>query len=161
MGSEKKEHRLKKLALIAILLIIVSCFGPIRSGRHIPDGPVSYQTILGGSHSLVDTSLVELITNEDDWENTWLLACGGIEPLPARPEVDFGHQYVIAAYMGKRFSSGYKIEISSILKQGNDLLVTVKRYETAGMLPVVTTPFSLVRIPRGSYKLKVIEESVR
>jgi hypothetical protein len=151
---------MKKLFFL-ILIIALACAGPFRRGGALRDGPVPFQTILAGSHSLADTAFVELVTNKREWENIWLIAKGLVDPLPTRPTVDFSRQYVIAAFMGQRESSGYRIEVTSIEKAGRILNVYIKRYETPGMLTVITNPFTLVRLPKGSYRLKIIEQIVR
>jgi hypothetical protein len=151
---------LRKLIFL-ILVIGFACAGPFRRGGALRDGPVPYQTILAGSHSLADTAFVELITDEREWEHIWLIAKGQVDPLPSKPTVDFKRQYVIAAFMGQRSSSGYRIEVTLVEKEGKILNVYIKRYETPGMLAVMTKPFTLVRIPRGDYRLEVIEEIVR
>ncbi len=151
---------MRKLIFL-ILIIGLACAGPFRRGGVLRDGPVPFQTILAGSHSLADTAFIELITNEREWEHIWLVAKGLVDPLPSRPTVDFKRQYVIAAFMGQRRSSGYRIEVTSIEKEGKILNVYIKRYETPGMLTVVTNPFTLVRIPKGDYRLEVIEEIVK
>ncbi len=151
---------MRKLVFL-ILIIGLACAGPFRRSGALRDGPVPFQTILAGSHSLADTAFVELIKNEREWEHIWLIAKGLVDPLPSRPTVDFKRQYVIAAFMGQRRSSGYRIEVTSIEKEGKILNVYIKRYETPGMLTVVTNPFTLVRIPKGDYRLEVIEEIVR
>jgi hypothetical protein len=147
-------------AAILILILGLGCTTPFYGGRTLKDGPVPFQTILAGSHSLADSAYIQLITSDRDWERVWLTARGRIDPLPARPTVDFNRNYVIAVFMGPRPSSGYYIEINSIEKQGSLLNVNVTRYETAGMLTVVTSPFTLVRVPRGDYRLNVIEETI-
>ena len=146
--------------ILAISLLLFAACGAGRRGS-IPDGPVTFQVILAGPYSQAEEHSIKLITNEKDWEATWLVAKGNEEPLPNRPTVDFGREYVIAAFMGTRPSSGFKIEIMSVNKKGDALKVHVKKYETPGMLPVVTHPFSLVRVPKGKYKLEVSEESVQ
>ncbi|HBC47129.1 MAG TPA: hypothetical protein DEO84_10560 [candidate division Zixibacteria bacterium] len=147
---------------ICLVLSILTIFACSATGRKtIPDGPVAYTVILSGSHSSADKYEVKLVTTKKDWENTWQIAKGGEEPLPGIPSVDFSHQNVIAVFMGQRSSSGYKIEISSIEKKGAVLRVHVKKYETPGMLTVMTNPFTLVRVPRGKYELEVIEETVQ
>ncbi len=151
---------MKKLGIILILLAL-SCGGATRGSRSIPDGPVAYQVILAGPYSQAKDYSVQLITNDSEWENTWLMARGKEEPLPELPTVNFKRQNVIAAFMGERRSSGYKIEITSIIKQGPKLIVHVKKYETPGMLPVITNPFVLVRVPSGNYRLEVVEETVQ
>jgi hypothetical protein len=151
---------MKKLAVVFILLAL-SCGGVGKGGRSIADGPVTYQVILAGSYSQGKNYSVQLITNQAEWENAWLMARGKEEPLPEIPTVDFKNQNVIAAFMGERTNSEYKIEITSIVKQGAKLLVHVKKYETPGMLPVITNPFVLVRVPKGNYRLEVQEETVQ
>ncbi len=150
---------MKKIILI-LLLIMLACAGPLRRGGRLADGPVPFQTILAGSHSLADTSAIVLVKNESDWDKVWIQAKGRIDPLPARPTVDFSRQYVIAAFMGERPSSGFRIEISAIEKRGKILDVYIKKYETPGMLTVVTNPFYLARLPRADYELNVLEETV-
>jgi hypothetical protein len=148
---------MKKLIPV-ILVVTLACAGALRRGGRLTDGPVAYQTILAGSHSLADTSTVVLVKKESDWEKVWIQAKGRIDPLPDRPTVDFTQQYVIAAFMGERPSSGFRIEVTAIEKRGKTLDVYVKKYETPGMLTVMTSPFYLARLPRGDYELNIIEE---
>jgi hypothetical protein len=150
----------KRVITISLLLLIAFGCGGSARGRK-SDGPVPFTVILSGAYSKCDSFQVDLIQNEDNWKNTWLLAKGNEEPLPTIPTVDFRKENVIAAFMGTRNSSGYKIEITDLVKKGNILKVSIKKYETPGMLPVITRPFTLVRIPKGDYKLEVKEESVQ
>jgi hypothetical protein len=150
-----------KRILISVLILGLGCTTPFYGGRTLKDGPVQFQTILTGSHSLADTAYVQLITSDRDWERAWLTARGRVDPLPARPTVDFNRHFVIAAFMGRRPSSGFHIEITSLEKQGAVLNVNVTNYETPGMLTVVTSPFTLIRVPRGDYRLNVNEETVQ
>ncbi|MEE9555178.1 MAG: protease complex subunit PrcB family protein [candidate division Zixibacteria bacterium] len=151
---------MKKYLFIAVLLSI-ACAGPFRGSRVGGDGPVQFQTILSGAYSLADTFSIQLIKSEDKWEDVWLIAKGRINPLPDKPTVDFDRQYVIAAFLGERSSSGYRIEIESLELAGRTLNVYVTKYETPGMLTVITSPFFLARVPKGSYKLEVISKIVR
>jgi len=153
---------MRKVSVIITLLTLgATCSTAGRGGRSLGDGPVEFSVILSGSHSQEKDYKVELITNKRQWEHVWQVAKGNEDPLPSQPTVDFGRQYVIAAFMGERPSSGYQIEITSIEKRGRTLQVLVKKYETPGMLTVMTHPFTLVRVPKGYYKLEVTEETVR
>jgi hypothetical protein len=147
--------------ILLVVMVILACAGPFRRGYFKGDGPLPIQTILAGSYSLADTFSVALITNDRQWEQTWLVAKGRVDPLPEKPTVDFDRQYVIAAFMGQRPSSGYRIEISSVVKQGGTLKVYVTNYETPGMLTVITSPFYLARIPRGNYRIEVLKSVVQ
>ncbi len=141
--------------VLPILLLAVACAGPFRHGRG-GDGPLPFQTILAGTYSLADTFSVQLVKSEDDWEETWLIAKGRLDPLPDKPTVDFHRHYVLAAFLGERPSSGYRIEIDSLEQVGRTLNVHVIKYETPGMLTVITSPFFLARIPKGNYRLEII-----
>ena len=150
---------LSSLSLGAIILCSCSC--SLTGRGSLSDGPVSYTTILAGAHSAAESYSVKLIKNENEWEQAWLETAGNIDPLPARPSINFDREFVIAAFMGERPSSGFKIEITKIIKKSNKLNVHITRFETPGMLPVVTHPFCLVRLPRGDYQLELIEEMAR
>jgi hypothetical protein len=64
--------------------------------------------------------------------------------------------------MGKKGAAGHRTEITSITKKGEKLTVVVKNHRSQeGMiLPVVTSPYHLVTIPKGKYKLNVRYEQV-
>jgi len=150
---------MRKFAILLILALL-ACGGPFRRGGG-GEGQIPFQTILSGTYSLADSFSVELIKNDKDWEDAWLIAKGRINPLPDKPTVDFSRQYVIAAFMGKRPSSGYRIEITDLVKTGRMLKVFVTKYETPGMLTVITSPFYLIRIPKGDYKLDIVSKEVQ
>jgi hypothetical protein len=149
------------ITIIALGFVFMVASGSGRRGGSPEGSPVEFQVILSGPYSNADTYSVELVTSEKEWDRVWRTAKGREEPLPERPSVNFGRSYVVAAFMGERNSSGYKIEIDKIVKKGRTLRVHVKKYETPGMLTVMTQPFTLVRVPKGSYKLEVIEETVQ
>jgi len=151
----------KLISIIALGMVFMVCGAFGRRDGTAQGGYVDFQVILSGPYSGADTFSVQLVTSESEWENIWRIAKGREEPLPERPTVNFGSSYVIAAFMGERNSSGYKIEIDKIAKKGRTLQVHIKKYETPGMLTVMTQPFTLVRIPKGNYKLEVIEETVQ
>ncbi len=151
-----------RLALSFLLMFaMASCAGQVSQvGRG--DGPVDFRTILSGTSSAAETAAVFLVENNDQWRKTWRLATGKIEPAPDLPEVDFKANVVIAAFMGQKSSSGHRIEIARIIKSGRSLKVfIIHRSSTQGMLlPVLTSPFHLVSIPKGKYKLDVKIEKV-
>jgi hypothetical protein len=150
----------KKIITISLLLLLaIGCSGPAKGKKS--DGPVQFSVILSGAHSGCDSAYVDLIQSEDSWRKTWQMTRGIEDPLPEIPTVDFRKENVIAAFMGTRNSSGYRIEITDLVQKGKVLKVSIKKYETSGMLPVVTHPFTFIRIPRGDYKLEVSEKSVQ
>ena len=143
------------------LMITLACGSILHGNNRLADGPVRFNVVLSGAHSSVENGKVSLIKDESDWRQIWILARGNEDPLPDMPEIDFRSEYVIAAFMGQRSSAGYKIEITDIEKKGKILKVNISNYETPGMLPVVTRPYTLVRIPKGDYRLEVKTKSIQ
>jgi hypothetical protein len=69
---------------------------------------------------------------------------------PPLPQVDFSSEMVILAHAGEKPTRGYCIAVEAATGNRRDATVTVV---TSGpppgsLLPVVTQPFDLVRLPR-------------
>lgn len=148
------------VAIIAIISIAAGCSGVAK--KHSPDGPVVFRTIISGQYSQADTAAVYLIDNNEQWKKIWNLAMGKQDPLPHAVELDFKNNMALAVFMGKKGAAGHRIEITNITKKGEKLTVLVKNHHSAeGMiLPVVTSPYHLVTIPKGKYKLNIRHEQV-
>jgi hypothetical protein len=148
------------VTIIAIISIAIGCSGVGR--KRSPDGPVPFRTIISGQYSQADTAAVYLIDNNEQWQKIWDLAMGNQDPLPRAVELDFKNNVALAVFMGKKSSAGHRVEISKITKKGEKLTVLVKNHHSSGgmVLPVVTSPYQLITIPRGKYKLDIRYEQV-
>jgi hypothetical protein len=142
------------------IILILGCSKMATKG--MPNGRIKFQTVLAAQHSLADTAGVFLCDNGGQWQKIWQLAMGQQDPMPETPKIDFGQNQVLAVFMGKKNSSGHRTEIVSITKKGKKLIVGVKNHHTAGgmLLPVVTSPFHIVTIPKGEFKLEMRYEQV-
>lgn len=92
--------------------------------------------------------MVELITNENDWQRAWGTVGGGGRP---RPEINFNVRAVIVVYQGQKSSGGYSIEIAEIRRDGTVLATKVNERRPAFgdvTTQVITSPFVVVSIPR-------------
>jgi hypothetical protein len=150
----------RTVAVIAVILSITACSSVSR--KHQADGPVAFRTIISGQYSQAETAAVYLIDNNEQWKKIWNLAMGKQDPLPNIVELDFKNNVALAVFMGKKGAAGHRTEITSIVKKGDKLTVVVKNHHSQeGMiLPVVTSPYHLVTIPKGKYKLNVRYEQV-
>jgi hypothetical protein len=77
---------------------------------------------------------------------------------------------IIAVFSGRKSSAGHDIKISEVIRNKSeqptfDGLLTVKitRHISAGgmMLPVLTSPFHIVEIPKGKYEFKYLYEDAK
>lgn len=148
------------VAIIAVISIAAGCSGVNK--KHSLDGPVPFRTIISGQYSQADTAAVYLIDNNNQWLKIWDLAMGKQDPLPHAVELDFKANMALGVFMGKKGAAGHRIEVSNITKKGEKLTVLIKNHHSAeGMvLPVVTSPYQLITIPRGKYKLDIRYEQV-
>jgi uncharacterized protein (DUF885 family) len=91
--------------------------------------------------------MVELITNESDWQRAWSVVGGG-RPLP---DVNFSSRAVVVVYQGRKPTGGYSIELAEIRRDGTVLAVEVRERRPAFgdvTTQVITSPFVVVSIPR-------------
>jgi hypothetical protein len=151
----------RTVAVIAVILTITACSAIGK--KHQANGPVNFRTIISGQYSQADTAAVYLIDNNNQWQKIWELAMGKQDPLPHAVELDFKNNMALAVFMGKKGAAGHRTEIASITQKGDKLTVVVKNHHSQeGMiLPVVTSPYHLVTIPKGKYKLNVRYEQVK
>lgn len=147
---------MKSLTIFLVgLLLIAGCSGAAK--KKAKSGPVDYKMIAEGQHSQADTASVYIIDNASQWAEAWGIAYANIDPMPEPPKIDFEKSMVLAAFMGQKNSGGYKIDISGVQLKNDTLDVTVTNHTRAGgtMLPVLTSPFQFVEVPKGDYKLHV------
>lgn len=148
------------VAIIAVISIAVGCSGVNK--KHSSDGPLPFRTIISGQYSQADTAAVYLIDNNEQWQKIWNLAMGKQDPLPHAVELDFKNNMALAVFMGKKGAAGHRVEITNMIKKGEKLTVLVKNHHSSGgmVLPVITSPYQLVTIPKGKYKLDIRYEQV-
>lgn len=144
-------------AIIITILTLSLAISCLAFSKKPKSGPVEFVPVQIGQHSSIDTSAVFLIDDIENWEKIWQLAQGSIEPTPIIPEIDFSKNTVIAIFMGRKNSAGYSVEISQIIKDGKNLNVKAINHISGGgmMLPVLTTPYQIVKIPEGDFNLHV------
>jgi hypothetical protein len=85
----------------------------------------------------------------DEWTRLWNQHAGE----RTRPNVDFSREVVVAVFMGTRPTAGFSIEIVRVREEGPALVVTYKETRPAPdalTAQVLTSPFHIVAVPRGS-----------
>jgi hypothetical protein len=104
----------KGIILVGLSLLIVgSAVIPIIFFSGIKS--IRYESISKGSWSGIDEEVYYIITTQEEWEDLWERTFSGSSPTPPVPSINFQEKTVIAVYMGVCSSSGYSIEIESIV----------------------------------------------
>jgi PrcB C-terminal len=98
-----------------------------------------------------------------EWDSVWqVLNRNRVEPpaLPA-PAVDFAHEMVLLAGLGRQASSGWNIRIDSVVMRRDTLRAIIHSLAPqcmAGM--VITYPWDAVRVPRSDAVVQFVKRPI-
>jgi hypothetical protein len=115
-------------------------------------GQVRFTTIASGSQSGIEEPRQVVIRTAAEWKQLWDSHAPG-DPLPP---VDFSTATVIGVFAGFRSTGGHKVEITTIAREGEQLVVTWQESRPprdAIVTQVLTFPFHLVTIPKHTGKI--------
>jgi hypothetical protein len=93
-----------------------------------------------------------VIKDPESWAQLWAEHQSPRGTPSAPPAIDFENQMIVGIFLGDRGSSGYAVEILSILVQDNESIITYKETKPdmsggMGFLAVMTQPYHLKAIP--------------
>lgn len=100
-----------------------------------------------------------VIEDRDTWERFWTMHKSGVFPMPPLPEIDFDREMVLVTTMGYYSTMGPHTTIDGVDFDPTTgrMTVRVTDHRTPGLLPTVSNPFHIVRIPRLPYTSIVFE----
>ena len=104
-----------------------------------------------------------VITDAKEWAQLWRRMHQGAEPMPDLPQVDFSRQMVLAAFLGRKPTGGYAIQITRIVADNGTITVTVRETAPSPNTPVIqvlTHPFHLV-VPKVNGTVRFVREQDR
>jgi hypothetical protein len=104
--------------------------------------PIAHGPLSNGS-----TAREAVVRNPEEWTSLW-------SSLPTKqnaPAVAFDQMMVVGVFLGNRPTTGYRVEITGVRKDGEDLVVTwreVPPAEGASINATVTSPFAVAGVTR-------------
>ncbi|GEM_PF-5684373 len=104
-----------------------------------------------------------ILTKSTEWKDLWTKMNYDKSPIPALPDVDFSKEIIIAVFQGRRYTSGYSIQISNIDEKANGITIFVKEYSPGANCitsQVLTYPFYIVKIPRTTKDMGFSTEEI-
>jgi len=124
--------------IMVAAVLVLHAFGITGTGRRL-----EFQTLENGWFSGHKSSAYYVINTADEWADVF-------ERSPP-PEIDFSETTVIAAFMGRRPTGGYGIEVKEIIDTG--FLVVIKVEQTSPgkgcIVPeVITSPYHIVKVDK-------------
>jgi RNA polymerase sigma factor (sigma-70 family) len=103
-----------------------------------------------GEHSAQVKPLRTVLRGAEEWAKVWAVAAIAEVPKKPTPAVDFSKEMVLVAFMGQRNSGGHSIQITRVVRTGDDLTVYVRERAPApgeAADSVITHPYHLVVVP--------------
>lgn len=133
-------------SLFLIVLALVGCDSPAA-----PEVDLPVTRVVQGFFSAGDASQRLVIRSQVELTAAWDAMFGTLSHPPEIPIIDFSQEMVIIARAGAKPTGGHCITVDSAVGSRRSMTVTVRSGgPSAGntILPVVTHPFDVVRVPR-------------
>ena len=107
-----------------------------------------------GVFSGIKTRKMIKVHSNGEFISLWKSMHSNMTPAPSPPKVNFNNSFVVAVFIGTKYSSGYNVRITRVeLKEGKILVhgYSTKPSGENSMLTVLTQPYSMVivNIPEG------------
>ena len=124
--------------------------------------PIKIRTIAQGNFSGVQTPTQVAVTNATQWKELWAKHSAQRTPAEKAPEINFDHETVLFAALGRRNAGGHKIEIAEVKSLGDatEVLINTRTPKPGGIqIQALTAPFHIVAVPKltGPVKFKLVE----
>lgn len=161
--SYRRSHR-PRLCRVALLIAAASAAVSCRSdalGLYTAE-PVAFITLEGlweSQNGFIERQRIVIRTPEH-LAQVWEQLEAPLSEKTSPPRVDFEHNIVLVASMGRPGSLGYRIRIAGVFERGDELLAVV--LESSLGTPVCyiisdQSPTTVVVVPRTSSKVSFIE----
>ena len=121
---------------------------------------VSVEQVFTYPHSGINDSRRLVIQEAAAWRALWREVVAERTPPPALPAIDFDHDMVIVAALGRRGTGGYAITIDDVYAEGGRLYAVVRETSPGpGCMTIqaFTAPVTGVRVPRRGAATTFIE----
>lgn len=149
------------LAIFALYSCESSIFGGVNPGDFFDDAdPAEITSIKQGSASYNIEPQNRVIRNESEFKAIWEELFADREPLPEKPEVDFGSEMVVISVMGTQKSGGYTTEISQAGFHDGKLGIKIKQRkpgEECATTASLTNPYHIVKLDRTDSSVEFFE----
>jgi hypothetical protein len=142
----ERHRRVLRSILFFFVLALVGCDSPTA-----PEASLPVTRVLQGYFSAGEASQRLVIKSEAELTAAWDAMFRTLSHPPEIPVVDFSQEIVIIARGGAKPTGGYCITVDSAVGNRRRMTVTVRSGGPSAahaILPVVTHPFDVVRVPR-------------
>ncbi len=161
-------------ARAGLLLVAVLCLGATECQLDEdglgPEEPADFDTLqyddgtdVKGDLSGITGKRLQVIRDINTFTEFWADHAAGFAPQPAQPEVAFGADMVVAAFMGQRTTGGYAVTVEDV-RENNEFIVVEIELETPGdncaPTQAVTQPHHVIVLPDSDLPVQFSESTV-
>jgi hypothetical protein len=157
--------RLKcRVGLLFIMVLLVASMLFFKNGYSNGEKDIVFEILEKGDVSGCCEENYVVVGNEDEWVSVWERHALIREPAEPPPEIDFSKFMVVCAFMGRRPTTGYSIDIKRIWTDGEKVFVeVVKSCPPEGLVvcEMVTCPYVMVLVERTDmhFVFQVVDEN--
>ena len=114
------------------------------------------------NYSGIETAERGVVRDSAAWATLWrriVAPAGAPQPLPA---VNFSHDVVVYAALGRQSTGGHSVAIAPVYEAGgayHAVVTELRRGSGCATLPALTAPVALVRVPRWSGDLRFVQRT--
>ena len=116
-----------------------------------PETTLPVTRVVQGAFSDGEASQRLVIRSQSELTAAWQTMFSTVSPAPEVPAIDFSQEMVIIARAGSKPTGGYCIAVDSVVGSRQTMTVRVRSGRPSAdmaVLPAVTNPFDVVRVPR-------------
>ncbi|WP_239489345.1 VWA domain-containing protein [Luteitalea sp. TBR-22] len=128
--------------------VTFAVYGPPGTGTEAASNAPRFVPIAHGPLSNGGGAAREaVVRTEQDWAALW----AQLPTKQAAPQVAFDQMMVVGVFLGNRPTSGYKVEIAGVGKDGDTLIVMYREIppvQGSSVTATVTTPFAVAGVTR-------------
>lgn len=132
-----------------------------KSMAQIQEESVAFDVLKAGQQAFgFEKAAEKVIRTEAEWTEVWKAIESTRVPRPPPDPVDFSKSCLIGVFAGERRTGGYSLAIQAVTRKpdGKTLLVDVRESGPAKgkmVTQAFTSPYVIVRVPRGDFVLEV------
>lgn len=136
--------------LLACISLSSSCTAAEPQAGLGISGEYPVSTLEKGDSSAITEKVTAVIRNDQDWQKLWSKHVAEMRPKPKAATIDFKQAVVIAVFNGEKPSSGFAVNVDSVGKRANKVIVKVKAKKPprgSSAASVMTQPYHIVKTP--------------
>ncbi len=120
---------------------------------------VNFQSLELGSDSSINLFSKKLAKNEKEFSSLYQEHILNKKEINSSvfPFIDFKKNMVAGVFLGERSSTGYSIEIKSVVKTDSQIIITARETPPSSLnniISIVTTPYHMITLPQSDLPVK-------